>query len=317
MSAGVLNQLSFKKESTWGTAVVPDKSLPVHMTGGVQTDIDLQTVDNAMARLAKSGDAFIGNRVHEGEYEFDLFPDYTAYFLLSALGSVSSALKGGESVVYNHTISEAETKPSLTIEQVVGDNVRRYAGAIASGFKLSAKTGETAVISFPIKAKSQASATKISPTYLTNRPFNFADVAVKIGGSGVVQVVSVELEYKNNIEFLHSLSQSNDAAYNYVKGSEVTGKIEMYLDNTTLTEYTKFLAKTNSTLDIELTGSETIGTGSNHKIAINVPKVFYSTGETEIGEDYNALTVEFTGVYDTSASRLIQVVVTNLLANLN
>lgn len=92
MSAGQLNQLSFKKETTWGTAVVPDKSIPVDFTGGIQTDNDTQLIDNITARLAKNQDAFIGARKHEGEFELELFPDYPAYFLASALGGVASAL---------------------------------------------------------------------------------------------------------------------------------------------------------------------------------------------------------------------------------
>lgn len=316
MSAGQLNQISFKKESTWGTAVVPDKSIPVHMTGGIQSDNDMQFVNAARAVLPKNLDAFIGKRVHEGDYEMDLFADYPAYFLLGALGAVSSALKGGETIVYNHTITEQESKPSFTIEQVVGENVRRYAGALIAGFKLASKTGETATLAPSLKAKSQASATKITPAYTTVRPFNWVDTVLKVGGSILTEAVSFELEYNNNLELLHSLNNSNDPQFNYVKGSEVKGKIECYLDNTTLAEYNDYLAKTNNALDIVCTG-DAIGVSSNNQLSINIPKVFYTSAVTELGEDYNLLKIEFEGVYDTATSKLLSMVATNLLANLN
>lgn len=316
MSAGQLNQLSFKRESTWGTAVVPDKSIPVHFSGGIQTDNDTQMVANARAVLSKNQDAFIGSRKHEGEYEFDLFGDYIGYFLLSALGNISSALKGGESVVYNHTISEQEAKQPLTIEQVIGENVRRYAGAIATGFKISSKAGEIAIMSAAFKAKSQASATKITPAYTTAPAFDFTDAALKIGGVQVTEISNFELEYKNNIEFLTALNNSNDPAFNYVKGSELKGKIDMYLDNTTLAEMTAYLAKTNRALDIVFTG-DAIGTSSNYQLSINIPKVVYTAAETKLSDDYNLLSIEFEGLYDTTTSKLLSIVLTNLLTNLN
>lgn len=316
MSAGQLNQISFKKESTWGTAVVPDKSIPAHFTGGIQTDNDTQFVNAARAVLPKNLDAFVGKRVHEGDYEMDLFGDYPAYFLLGALGAVSSALKGGESVVYNHTITEQEAKPSFTIEQVVGENVRRFAGSLVTGFKLSCKTGETAVLNASIKAKSQASATKITPAYTTVRAFNWADTVLKIGGVTLTEVSNFELEYSNNLEVLHSLNSSNDPQFNYVKGSEVKGKIECYLDATALAELNDYLSKTSNSLDIVCTG-DAIGTSSNTGLSINVPKIIYTSAVTELAEDYNLLKIEFEGVYDTSTSKLISLVATNLLANLN
>ncbi len=42
MSAGVLSQISFKKETTWGTAVVPDKSMAVRPTGGIAVKNNVQ-----------------------------------------------------------------------------------------------------------------------------------------------------------------------------------------------------------------------------------------------------------------------------------
>jgi hypothetical protein len=316
MSAGQLNQLSFKKEATWGTAVVPDKSIPVHFSGGISTDNDIQFINGARAILSKNLDSFIGKRSHEGEFEIDLFADYPAYFFLGALGAVSSALKSGETLVYEHTITEQELKPSFTIEQVVGENVRRFAGSLISGFKVIGKMGESTQLSFSVKAKSQTAATKINPSYGTAKAFNWANTVLKIGGTTLAGVSSFELEYSNNLELLYSLNSSNDPQYSYVKGSEVKGKIECYLDSTSLTELTDYLAKTAKALDIEMMG-DVIGSATNNKIAISVPKIIYTSAVTELSENYNLLKIEFEGVYDTATSKLISMVVTNLLTNLS
>jgi hypothetical protein len=314
MSAGVLNQLSFKKESIWGTAVVPDKSIPVRMSGGINTDNGMVFSNSARAILAKNQQSALGARTHEGDFEFDLFPDFPVYFMASAMGTCNSAVK--ETTAYNHTITESEAKMSMTIEQVVGENVRRYAGAIATGFKISGKTGELLTFSTSIKAKSSASATKISPTYLTNRALNFNDVAISVGGSVLTEITSFEVEYKNNVEYLHAMAASNDPAFSYTKASEITGKLELYLDSTSLAELTSALLGTKRAIIFTITGA-TIGATSNDMIVLTIPTAAITAQTTELGEDYNLLTLEFSGVYDPSTSKLLSLVVTNLLTALS
>jgi hypothetical protein len=317
MSAGVTNQISFKRESTWGTAVVPDKSIPVDFGAGIQTNNDTQFVTPLNARLAKNSSAFIGKRMHEGEYSMDFTPDYPAYFILGALGAVSSVAKSAPNAsVYDHTITEQESKPSFTVEQAISDNVRRYAGVLIPSFKISGAAGQTVKISFPCSAKSQATATKIAGAYTTVRPYNWADVDIKIATVSRGQIESFELEYTNGIELLHTLSQSNDPAYNYVKASEVKGKLEMYLDSNTTAYMTDYLAGTQRALQFNLTG-DTIGSTANNKVVIDIPQARFTTAETPLREDYNLLTVEFEGIYDTATSKLISAIVTNLLTNLN
>ncbi len=316
MGAGVLNQLSFKRESVWGTPVVPDKSLGIHFGDGIQTDNDTQLLQAVKNQLAKNYHAHIGARTHEGDYEMDFLTDFPGYFILGALGSVASVLKSGETIVYEHSITESENKPSFTIEQVVGENVRRYAGCIFSAFKISGKAGEVIMLNTPVKAKSQASATKITPVYTTVRPFNYVDTVVKIGGTTINEVENFELEYTNNLELLHTVAGSNDPSFSYVKGSEVNGKIEMYLDNATLAYLNDYLAKNERAIDIILTG-DAIGIASNEKVEISVPRAVLTSGETKLSEDYNLLTIEFAGIYDTVTTKLVSVKITNLLANYN
>jgi hypothetical protein len=283
------------------------------MSGGINTDNGMIFSNSARAVLAKNQQSSIGARTHEGDYEFDLFPDYTAYFMASAMGGVVSAVK--ETTAYNHTLTEAETKLPMTIEQVVGENVRRFAGCIATGFKISGKTGEYLTFGTSIKGKSQATATKISPTYLTNRALTFADVAITVNSVAIPEITSFEVEYKNNVEFLHAMGASNDPAFNYAKASEIIGKFEMYLDTTSLAVMTDALAGTKRAIVITITGAA-IGASSNDKILITIPTAAVIAQTTELGEDYNLLSVEFTGVYDPATSKLFDIVVTNLLTNL-
>jgi hypothetical protein len=313
MSNQILNAISFKRESVWGTPVTPDKSMPVNFTGGIQTQQDIQFVESVRGRLAKNQASFVGNRSHEGDFEFSLNPDHSGFFLLTAIGDVSSALASGETVVYDHTFSESESKPSLTIEQKIGDNVRRYAGAICQEFKVSGNPGEIVTATASMMAKSQASATAITPVYTDTPDYNFVNAVVKIDGVAIQEMQKFEFDYKNNLGLKYVLN-SNDPQFVYLNGSEMTGSFEMYLDNITLAEMTKYLSASESALTLELTG-KAIGVASFYRFNINVPKVIYTTAETPLGNDYNLLTVEFEGIYDSVTSKLVDFVLTNEVAS--
>jgi hypothetical protein len=314
MSAGVLSAISFGLESTWGTPVVPNKSIAIRPGDGIQTDTDLQLVSSIKAQLARNASSFKGAQTHEGEYELDFIPGVAGYLIRSALGSVSSAAKiAPNAAVYDHTFSEAETKPSLTVEQAVGDIVRRYAGVIVNSLKFSVSPGEALALTAGMKAKSSASASKITPTYETIRPFNFADLGaagVSIGGQAYTPR-ALEVTYNNNHELLHTLG-SNDPSHNYAKGSEVSGSFELYLDATSAAEYADYLSKTDNALVITFTG-DAIGSSSNYGLQISIPKASYNAATFPVTDEYNMLSVEFDGIYDTATSKLLTIVLTNLL----
>lgn len=317
MSAGVSSVISFAKESAWGTAVTPTKSLAVHTGDGLQVNVNPQFPSALRGVLAKNNQCFFaGAADYEGELEVDLIPGYADYLFLSAMGSVTPATKGGETIVYTQTFAEAATKPSLTVEQSISEVCRRFAGVIATGFKINAKTGETIVVNFPVKAKSQATATAITPAYESGCPLNFAGVTVKIAGVTVAEVDNFEVEYKNNQMLINTLNGSANPSFNFAKHSEIAGKFELYLDSTSATEFTNYLSATNQSLQLIATG-ESIGVSSVRTLDLTIPKMVYKAVKIPLRDDYNLLQVEFEGVYDTATSKLLSLVSTNLLATLS
>jgi len=313
MSAGIQSVISFKKETTWGTAVVPDKSIAVRPSGGISIKNNMQMIPAIKGQLQKDHEAIKGNVAYEGEFTMDAFADYMGYFLLSAFGTDTPANPGGETLVYNHVFSEAAAKPSLTIEQAIADNVRRFAGCIVSGFKLTGKTGEMLEFTPSISGKTQATATAITPAFTTVPAFNHAQLAVKIGGSTIGEVESFELEYKNGLEMIYALG-SNEPSYNAINGgSEVTGKMDLYLDSTSATRIANYINNTRESVELIATGGS-IGNASNYKLSMLVAKAVYTSAETTITDGHNLLSVEFTGIYDTATSKLITPTLTNLLA---
>jgi len=309
MGASILNQIAFKKESTWGTPVTPDIILPVHMTGGIVTNTDVQFLSALRGQLSKFYHAQQGNSTHEGEFEMDMFPDMIGYPLYLAMGDAVATVVGGETLVYEHAFSELETKPSITLEQKVGENVRRYAGAVASGFKITGKAGVPLTFTIPMKAKSSASASPVVAVPTDVVPFDFADVSFKFGGVEFCEVENFEVEYMNNQELLHTICE-HDPAFKYVGGSEFKGKADLYLDSATLAKYQDYLDNTFQDFELIVDGAA-IGNASTYNYYLTA-KVFITSAATELTEDYNLLSIEFQAVYNTG-DKLIDMTVRNLV----
>jgi len=233
------------------------------------------------------------------------------------MGTDTPAAHAGETIVYDHVFTESSPKVSLTIEQSQGENCRRFAGAIASQLKFTGKIGDMVTCVASFMAKSQATSTAITPAFSTLEAFNWAELSVKIGGSVVGEVQDFELTYQNGLSLIHAINGSVDPAYAAISGgSEVTGKISLFLDATSLTELTDYIAHTNRSLEIIATGVTAIGSTSHNVLDISLPVVSYTSGVTKITDQHNLLELEFTARYDTVTSKLIAITLTNLMATI-
>jgi hypothetical protein len=296
MANPLLNYIGLGKEATFGTPVSVDKYLKINESDGIHINNDTQFVEAIIAGVnAKNKEAFKGKVEITGGYQLPLTPQYPILVFYSAFGGLSTAnLEAG---VYKHTITEELTKPSLSVEQKIGEIVKKFAGFRTSGFSIEGKAGEMLALSFEGIAKSQSDTTETTPTYESHRVLNFADVNyVKIGGvdfKGKVEKMSIK--YKNELKPLYSLG-SNTLQESYSKSSEISGKLTMYLDDVSKQVYDDMVA--GQTRDIEiLINGDTLGS-TNHSIKIIIPKAIFESSELKISTNYNALDVDFQGIYD-------------------
>lgn len=311
---GVSNQVSIGVESTFGTAVTPTVSLPIKESDGVQPAQDVRGLEAINTNPAKNKRFIEGKLVYEGGYEMDAYPESLGYLLKSAFGGVSSALASGESAVYEHTFTESVTKASLTVEQMVGDIVKRFAGFVVTSIKFSVKAGEEAVIAVEGFAKSDADASVITATYESNRPFTFEDVqTLSIGGTDIkAKVEELEWEYTNGAELFHGLG-SKEAQAKYSTQSEFKGKIKAYVDSVTAQYFDDHVDGTEQALIINIDG-DSIGTAEKLGLLVQADKCAFTSFESKLSFDYNAVEVEFEAREDASTG-LVKAVLTNEVAS--
>ena len=315
MSAGIQSQITVAKETTWGVQVTPNKSIPVRPAGGIAIKENIQMIPAIKGQLQKNYAAIKGKVSYEGDYTMDMFADYPGLFLLSAFGTDTPALHSGETTVYDHVFTESIPKPSLTIEQAIAENTRRYSGCIVSGFKVAGKVGEMIEFTPTISAKTQASSSEVSAAFSTVPAFNHTQMAIKIGGSVIGEVENFELNFKNGLEMVYALGNVEPSFNSIAGGSEVSGKIELYLDATTIAELTNYINAANRSLEFIATGGA-IGSAANYILDLLVPKAIYTAGETKVTDSHNLLSIEFNGIFDTGGTnKLLACTLTNLLAS--
>jgi hypothetical protein len=199
------------------------------------------------------------------------------------------------------------------MEQQVGTITTRYAGWIPNKLKFSGKVGQLISLNASGFAKSQASATKITKTYETGRPFTWADVSVlSIGGTDIkAKVDSVELEYDNGVEMFYGLGAITPQNC-FPKQSTIKGKIECFVDATTDDYLATMTVGTQAELILTLTG-DTIGSVSAYLLKFTASKCSWNKFETKMGFGYNALSLEFEASED-ATNGLIKVELTNTTA---
>lgn len=311
---GISNQVSIIKESSWGTAGVPDKSIPIKPSDGIQIEQEVIGIE-AIKTTAPKNKLFSKGKVgYNGTFDMDFYPSWVAWFLYSALGSDTPSTT--ESGVYNHTMIEAVAKPSLTIEQVVGTVTKRFAGFIVKSFKIAGKVGETITLSVNGMAKTQTSETKISASYDTVKPFTFENVtSLTVGGTDIkAKLEEFSIEYDNGLEMFTGFGSVEPSA-KYVKQSEVKGSLKLYLDATTDDYIADLLANTEREIILTITGTTLIGATQYNKLVVTLSKCVFTKTVTPLGFEYNAVEADFSARED-ATNGLIKLALQNAIATL-
>lgn len=315
MSNSLQNHIGLGKESVYGTKVAPTVFIPtLEPAKGISINMDKQFRTAIKGTPGKNQVAFNGLAVMECEYELDAYPDIIGHVFNSALGAPSSALVGAETVVYKHTFTDKFTKPSYTIEEKFGDIVKRYGGFIFNGFELTAKKGEAVMLSFTGQGQNQGDVSASTPSYETNKPFNFAQVsALSIGALDVLAMCEeISIEYSNGVAPRHAIGDNYPKAM--VPGqSEHKGKITLYLDSDNKAIVEDYIANTERSLTFTATGAA-IGDASNHALTVTAAKLQFTSTSEEVADNYNVLEIEYEAIED-ATNGIIKVELTNLIAS--
>lgn len=309
---GISNQVSVVTESAYGTPATPVLSVPIAVSNGIEIQQEVIGLPAIKTTAPKNKRFMLGKVNYAGGYEMDAYVKSLGYFLNSVFGA--DATTTPESGVTKHKFTESTTKKSLTIEQVIATVTKRFSGYILSTVKISGKVNEPIKILFSGFAKSQADATKITATYETSRPLNFADVvSISIGGVDYKAFIEdFSVEYMNGLAMFFGFG-SRTPVNKYVQQSEAKGTITMYLDTTSDANFSNYVTGVEQAVDITITG-DAIGSSSNEKLRLYLPKCSFNKATTKLDFAYNILSLDFEAREDTTDG-LMYVELTNQTAS--
>lgn len=259
-----------------------------------------------------------------GEGSISVVPnvEIAPYLLRLALGgTVATALAGGESAVWDHTISPQETNASMKTFTLLSEEgaivTEKYANGVVNSLTLEA-SDDWASMTANLLSKFPASGS-ITESFTEETEFAYHQYAAQFGtdlsdagGNSATPLKSISVTIDNGVLLDEAfLSGSNEpAAGGFVAGPrKVTGSYTLHFSDTT--ELAKYKANTVNALIITFTGAQ-IGTAEYEKIVIKLPQIVLTKPPKEFNLDgVLVLSQEFEAVYDATAGYDITAVVTN------
>lgn len=322
MGSGIFSQFSFGVENNWGEKAIANHLLEAKDGSGINTNLDNQVAEAFNGQMAKNVDVFPGLRKDEGELSMYLVSDVAPYFLINLLGKVASeAYNPGEGVVsgvYQHLISESADRPSMTVEQIIGDLKNVCTGFQTNEAEISINVGEAVGLNFKGFAKdAQSLEVPSTPVASTHRLMHSSDnIVFKVDDIPFSGVTSFKLTYKNNTNPEHDITHGNKVAMRGVGKTEYEGEIEIMLDSSNATtEYEKYLNNTMRKINISVTGDQIDETGVSEKIEIDLAKVNFKEMETPATFETVKTKIKFIGVLDKVTGKHIDIKVINDVAS--
>ena len=314
-------EIGVGKETVRGTAVTPSFWLPhVALTFDEQVQ---QAIDESSVGVVEDAiDAAVTEKIAVGELEGIMRAESFGMILLGALGSVVSAVKAGETIVFEHTYSVGQTAQhqSLTVAVKEPNSGKRYANGMVTDLELAVVLNEYARFTAGLRAKVGVTAV-LTPAYNTTEQtflpqhgtFKFAATAAGLDAASAINIRSFNLTIAKNVEDDQVIG-STDPADILNKQFAVEGTLEILYSASTHVD--TLLADTAQAMRLDLTHTATIGVSSNPKLRVQLNRVKFSEVTKPFAiNDLIVQTISFKGFYSLADAKMISVVLTNTTAS--
>lgn len=298
------NFVGFKKETVWGTAVVPDLFLPVN---SVTPEVAIARILDAGKRAiaAKDFASYAGAKRGKLGFEGLFYDDIPARLIHGILGADTIT---GAADPWTHTLKLADTAPSFTIadyDAVTADE-RRYAGMLVSGctIRFSKETGALEY-SVETEGKVPTDTAKSTPTF-AGTPYLGWQATATIAAVGNTDVLGAEIAMKRTPQLVYGGSNSQDPNRGFAGGDlEVTGKISFYAADDVILDY--YRNATQPIVSLKLDRSVTPA----RTVEFLMSKCDFEKVDWDRSGEYVRWDATFRALYNTTDGGPIQVVVLN------
>lgn len=309
-----------QKQASAGTLATWDAT-KAHKSGVTGGSIGPErTVENLSETDAQrdQGLSYVTQTRVSGEPEVYARPDSIAFWLMAALGSLSTA---GTDPTFTHTITPSNTLPDITIWKQLDDTLyESYQDCKVGSISISAEAGAPLTASLGIMGlvptRLTAAPDNATPQALDGGvPFLYSDATVTLGGGATALIRSFELGIDNNID-----TQQTDAItpYGIVEGMrEITLGFDLIFED--LTEYNKFhyggaagtaVSNTIYTTDATFSFDKDVNTS----LAFTIPSLAYQEFPVEPSASGDPVIVSVRAVAQRQAGSIMTATVKNATA---
>ena len=311
---GSLSATGLAVETTFGEPVAATSFLP--MSGNtMESDPGWFSPALMMGTRDKQVFNLYGEQKNIGALDGALFPSNAMELLVAAIGTDAVT---GSSPLYTHTISQANTLKSLTIEKNIGGyQSLQFAGARVSKFTLKAPAGNEPVsVSADMIAQSVAVlATPTAVSITSELPFVFAEASLTLNTHARAEVTNCQIDIENGIKETYTYSGSHGPSFLTPVTLHVTGTIDVVWSSLNDPVYGDFTTMQDGTLGaLSLAFTHPSDGGS---VTLNCPQVALSKYANDIKmEDtvMSSLTFEASKPLSGASQWTIQAVVENSVA---
>lgn len=316
-------------ETTRGTPVAPGIWIPGRTPAGVKPVAEKTLIKETRASKVSSSGSELTQLRAEGSLEFNVRVTSIGYLLKSLLGSLTSALKSGETAVYQHTLGilgQNPQHPSLALG-LSQPNVQDYEYPLSLAKSLEIRTPVDDLVNATVEFVSKKEQEK-TPAYSVSFPtndyyFRHNDVTIKLASNlagldaaSPIKVKEFNLAITNNARPDQNVSETNpsDVIATLI---EISGSMKLdYLDKT---NHDVFTSGGYKALRLELKRSDiTIGIAGNPTIRIDLPRISFEGWNPDRPiDDIVREEIKFVGHYSVSDAKAIQGLIENEKANYN
>lgn len=321
---GRLLSLGIGRETTRGTAVAASYWIP--FIDLAIEERDEKALDEATVGVIEDsvGQTIVKQWV-EGNWKAPIGDRHFPLVLYAALGTLTSALKSGETTVYDHNISvqQGAQHQSLTlgIDDPLGGQDYQHALGVISGLEIVYELGKLLEYTATVRAKKGATAA-LTPSQTAENRFTHKHLTFKLAAdqagldaAGATNIRSLTLKIEKNVEDDQVLG--NLAPVDFLnKQFSIEGTLEAIWQNESDFK-TAALAATKKAMRLDLVNTDVaIGTASNPRIKIDLHKVIFKeiTRPVKIN-DIVMQTLTFKAHYDITDAKMISVLCNNLIAS--
>jgi len=213
------------------------------------------------------------------------------------------------------TPSEDNEPQSYTVTISNSLAVKKYNLCNASQLKLARAPDQFINAEISIIAKAEATGSLGSPVYAESGVLGFQHDTFKIGGTTVTTAIKQwEITLTNGLMPLKVVSQEQTISNLIALENGCSGSFTRYFENET--ERDKFLAATETSLEIDIIGSDIDASGNvTYRLDLLIGVVQYTAYPFETEDDLLAAKVSWEGHYDATNSRVYLATLQNITSS--